>query len=616
MKKKGIILFFALLISVNAPLNAVNDFPNNYTRQRVVIFPIYEKPKLTNKFAEEFKRFLEIEVIDLKEVNYAIQKSGFKSYELLNVKNATKIGKQLNADLVIFTDCEINPLLTSIFTGLVGVKDENLIKTEIVTGKADEAEDLITRMVFRIMNKRYYLSPLKGYPKIHAKDPGYQEKTGSKPSNSSWIYDSIPFDELTFVDAKQFPIDLSLFFWLSDNESLLGLLKTKSLQTIVVFNTESGSYKILNKNKLDKPIIALSLAPDNRRIAFSTEENIFLVDTEEGSNITKLTKGAFPSWSSNSGKLTYQASARESEIWVYDIKNKRKRKVVGGSKPCWLENGTEIIAKYSLKKPSVTIINELQVTRSVKGRQAIPLVNLLGRSNFGGEKIPFSPNGRLYLSRKNGKLVINDLWHKKFEQFLVLGNSISLEKGSIAWSRDGSKVAFREFVDGNYYLSLGIVGEKPKTYLKVNLGFKDGISENDVLSLIRIEAENSPITDLVSKFTEKSIGRVKVFKVYPNSSTMIFPSGEVNVEPKDKIKAFNPSGQLLEGTILSMESGIENYSKSTEKEAGKFFNQALILIEKGDWQEAQPLLEIILKFYPDFSNITKAEELYQALQSP
>ena len=610
-----VVCVFALNSSLGAEVNALGDF----TRQRLAVFPIHNNPALTERLVGEFKRFLEIEVVPTSEVEYAIKKNGVRPYELFNVEKAAKIGEDLNADLTLFTDLEINPLTINVFTGLVGVEKANLLKTEALSGRANESESLITRLVFRIMAKRYYSTPLKGYPKlISSSSPGkgFGSSPASKaPTRDAWAYSKIPFDELTFIDAKQYPLDFDNFFWLEDNESLLGVLNSGGKQMIVIININGGNYKVLYKSNLSQKIASLSLSPNKKELAFATSDSIYLLSLSGQNEAKELTKGITPSWSPDSSKLAYIASKKEADIWVYDIKNRRKRKVMSGKDPCWLENGREIIAQYSLNKSSVTIINEMQTTRTVKGRQAIPLLNLLGQSSFGGEKVAFSPNKRLFLSMESGELTIRDLWKKRKTSFLVLGNSIRVEEGSISWSGDGTMVAFRENSDGKMLLTIGTIGEKPKTYLKINLGFKDGINEQDKLALIRLESENSPITDQVSKFSEKTMGMVKIFKAYPNCSTMIFPSGEVNVELTDKIKARDSKDQVLEGTIIYLEPGIEKYTVTTDKQAEHLFNQALMLVEESRWNEALPYLDVILKYYPDHTSINKVEDLYEALQN-
>ena len=118
MWKKSLIL---LLLWAGAAVSAwaEDNLTESFTRQRIAVFPISQQAELTNKLNEELGRFLEIEVIPLKEVEYAIKQAGLTSYDLLNVETAAKIGKDLNADITLFTDCDINPALVNIFAGHV-----------------------------------------------------------------------------------------------------------------------------------------------------------------------------------------------------------------------------------------------------------------------------------------------------------------------------------------------------------------------------------------------------------------------------------------------------------------------------------------------------------------
>ena len=104
----------------------------------------------------------------------------------------------------------------------------------------------------------------------------------------------------------------------------------------------SGQTQLTNNDAAD---VNPSWSPDGEKIAFASEgedgnSQIYVMNAEDGSNVTRLADGSSPSWSPDGEKIAF---SRDFDIYVMNSDGGgQTRLTVDGREPSWSPDGEKI----------------------------------------------------------------------------------------------------------------------------------------------------------------------------------------------------------------------------------------------------------------------------------
>ncbi len=143
---------------------------------------------------------------------------------------------------------------------------------------------------------------------------------------------------------------------------------------------------------------SLAVSPDGRFIAFTGEHNglrgLFVVNSATGKvylHISAVDTACSPSWGSDSKHLAY--CSKDGFIYILDIRNSSKMRLVHGSFPSWVP-GTNLISYRELKKYYLIDINTRKKSAFLDAEKRL---SILGKVTGMGGPLLWSPNGRYAL---------------------------------------------------------------------------------------------------------------------------------------------------------------------------------------------------------------------------
>ncbi|MBI5416902.1 PD40 domain-containing protein [Candidatus Poribacteria bacterium] len=586
-----------------------------YALNSIAIAPFKNNNQVAEILIRKISDFKNLEIISQNEVLDKMKLVKINNDELTDPLKILDLGRILNTNFIVFGAYNEVGDTIKIFTQTIDVYNGAVKQTYHLTGQKNEFEKVVNRLAYILFNSENYSKPDKPLVRLNVQNLNKIQMNRDNSLVPDITFDNAGVNELTFKNFISLRTNFIPFFWLDNDIEVIGSIPDTNGENIAILNTNSGDIKIIQGTFSPYIIKTISMSPDKRMIAYESNGDIFVLNID-GTNRMKLDFGVNPSWSPDSKKIAYIKGVTPTVYYNNVDDSSEAIELSKGNIAAWFQGGKEIAVNYDFEAelPRLTsVIVDSKVTHDIEGVEALNYCFLFSTNSYGGKRLPmFSKRNWMLKQTKANELAVIDFMNNEIEIMKEKGKPYNIDAEHFAWSKNGIRLIFVPKSEKNV-ITVAEFSLKEKTFLKLNIGAKDGISEGDEIDLILIEPRTSPKNKDIYRYQEKKIGKVRITRIFSRSSIATISSFEVRVWNDKVVKYLLPNNTEVEGCIIYYDDDIASFLDRGRNNAAIMFKTANEFFDSGNFNKAQEILKKIIDVYPETQYNKNAKDMMKIL---